>query len=97
MNTCIDIFFILWLLSICLGMAIGELSNNLIMLKIGLGIVIAGVISLAVAFILSIIISSRPNYIHTVTARYEVVCDDNGNFNVSSDIELPKSAVQANQ
>ena len=61
---------------------------------IGAGILMAGGISCIVALVLAINISHCLNYTHTVTTRYEVVCDDNGNFNVSSDIELPESAVQ---
>lgn len=92
MRDCIIILVFVGWVSLCLGL-ICLLSNNLTVLRIGEGIVIAGIISLAVAVVLMCIIP-RPNYTHTVTARYEVVCDDNGNFNVSSDIELPESAVQ---
>ena len=76
-----------------LGTYLLHKADDLIALRIGKVMFIAGLISFVVVFILMYIIS-RPNYTHTVTARYEVVCDDNGNFNVSSDIELPESAVQ---
>ena len=78
--------------SLCLSLLV-LLSNNLTLLRIGEGITIVGMISFVVVGVLLCIIP-RPNYTHTVTTRYEVVCDDNGNFNVSSDIELPESAVQ---
>ena len=88
------VFLVLGFILICLGSHTIYFADDC-WFGIGVGILVAGMISFIAAFILfAANIGHCLNYTHTVTTRYEVVCDDNGNFNVSSDIELPESAVQ---